>query len=494
MLSQFLQKIHMKIYILLPFLTIFFSIQNIVAQLEWEYIYRDSLLDTNFFGRSHCMEVIETADSGFAIIGLTDFDPNPGFLDNYVRFIKTDAEGNVLTDTTYLENEPFVIAISGGICEGTDGSLGVIVFGDLDQELIPFVWKMNSDGEILWKTEINQGGGTTQFSEIRPLPDGGFRVIGEAFLNPPLGEIDPGIFDYDNEGNLINMIAVDFEGSYDVADILDLENNQAFIYVGAIDTFPTFMPLGHAFETDANNQVIWQRFYESDDIRNIHKIVKHEEHLFIGGTKISNENIVPFVGEIGNQGELFWSTIIELPDTIGLVNDFVISPNNEIIAIGSYDEFMEITSDSFTFLSKGFIATLDLTGNVEEIIIPETNISLNSMVQIKNECLVFSGQADEGLYLAKDCDIFSNIPVFSPLRRFLVYPNPSTETFTIDWENEGYDELFFQITDNLGRVILRENVTTAQTTIEVADYPKGNYWIQTFKKDYFLGAQLLIIE
>ena len=74
---------------------------------------------------------------------------------------------------------------------------------------------------------------------------------------------------------------------------------------------------------------------------------------------------------------------------------------------------------------------------------------------------------------------------------FLIYPNPSNETLTIDMTDNSYATVTFEVLTLEGRLVLKKIVTSSNPTvlIDISEIPDGPYLVK-----YFLGSDQGLIN
>ena len=57
-----------------------------------------------------------------------------------------------------------------------------------------------------------------------------------------------------------------------------------------------------------------------------------------------------------------------------------------------------------------------------------------------------------------------------------LFPNPTSDKITIQSDN--FKNTTLQITDNLGKQMLQQNIIKSETIIDLSDYSSGQYFLQ----------------
>ena len=93
-----------------------------------------------------------------------------------------------------------------------------------------------------------------------------------------------------------------------------------------------------------------------------------------------------------------------------------------------------------------------------------------------------------------DCDggpsEYTEIAVFSTLScrigdladaGFDIYPNPANTLLNVELENELNGDVFMQITDFTGKIVLQQNLTSTLTGVDLTELPSGIYILTVFE-------------
>lgn len=205
-------------------------------------------------------ESFRTSDQGFILCGSTDCYSTTGNWDIYI--VKTDSGGNFLWERTY--GEPGLSEYGESIIQLNDGSyvFSGNVMNSLTSTRLPFLKKIDSDGNLLWSQEYDSIEDAYR-ARVLPMPDGGF------FLSSWIGEYDdPRVctFKTDSQGVLQWTHIVE-----DTAGIIPRNMSPAedgYIIVG--NTYPTYSSSSSdlillKFDQDGSEQ--WHQTYGFFDIR-----------------------------------------------------------------------------------------------------------------------------------------------------------------------------------------------------------------------------------
>jgi len=86
-----------------------------------------------------------------------------------------------------------------------------------------------------------------------------------------------------------------------------------------------------------------------------------------------------------------------------------------------------------------------------------------------NGCILLLGPYEiEGVVSTRS--VFEDIPVS-------VFPNPTNDVINVQLETTRFGEVTYQITNLLGMILQQGDITAATTSLDVADYPEGIYYL-----------------
>lgn len=205
-------------------------------------------------------ESLQTSDEGFILCGSTDCYSTTGNWDIYI--VKTDSGGNLLWERTY--GEPDLSEYGKSIIQLEDGSyvFSGIVMNSITSTNIPFLKKIDSNGNLLWSQEYDTIEEAYR-ARVLPMHDGGF------FLSNWIGEYDdPQVctFKTDSQGVLLWTYIVE-----DTVGIIPWNMSPAadgFIIIG--NTYPSYSASSFdlillKYDQDGSEQ--WHQTYGFSDIR-----------------------------------------------------------------------------------------------------------------------------------------------------------------------------------------------------------------------------------
>ena len=198
-------------------------------------------------------------------------------------------------------------------------------------------------------------------------------------------------------------------------------------YLDFVTTDDVVFPTGSAFITTGGLNYI--------------KIDENDVYQTISGDTLT------FSGNIGINAQFFDCSNYQLE--MGISNPVGMAIDGTVVFSGGNPP-TSFTGPSFTFTSVG--------SNSYKIEGTFTNVVLSSpSTQLYEVCFTCEGMGIEEHSASS----------------FTVYPNPSTEKFTVDFPSETAQ---ITLSDFSGRVI-NDQLVTAQSTIEITDLPAGSYHV-----------------
>lgn len=121
--------------------------------------------------------------------------------------------------------------------------------------------------------------------------------------------------------------------------------------------------------------------------------------------------------------------------------------------------------------NKGFV---QFSINVKNGLAPSTPISNRAGIYFDINPVVITNYAENRINPVSINDVAINNQV-------TFYPNPVTDVLTIQVNNGGYDVL--RLLNNMGQVVSQQNINDNTTTINMAQFPTGMYYLQLTGKD-----------
>ena len=76
--------------------------------------------------------------------------------------------------------------------------------------------------------------------------------------------------------------------------------------------------------------------------------------------------------------------------------------------------------------------------------------------------------------------------------KLLIYPNPTSGVFTIECENTNHDVCSFRIYDVFGKLLISNNLTNSNNTIDLSSQPNGIYFFQLIEDGKTTSFQKIV--
>ena len=77
-------------------------------------------------------------------------------------------------------------------------------------------------------------------------------------------------------------------------------------------------------------------------------------------------------------------------------------------------------------------------------------------------------------------------------QKILVYPNPTTGVFTIECKSTNLNGCCFRIYDIFGKLLISNNLTKENNTIDLSSQPAGIYLLQLIEDGESAGFQKIV--
>ena len=77
-------------------------------------------------------------------------------------------------------------------------------------------------------------------------------------------------------------------------------------------------------------------------------------------------------------------------------------------------------------------------------------------------------------------------------QELLVYPNPTSGVFTIECKNTNLDNYGFRIYDIFGKLLISNNLTKENNTIDLSNQPTGIYFFQLIEDGKSVSFQKIV--
>lgn len=101
---------------------------------------------------------------------------------------------------------------------------------------------------------------------------------------------------------------------------------------------------------------------------------------------------------------------------------------------------------------------------------------------------------DSVLIYGPVCSLYNDLQALNTNKTVVLYPNPSTTSFTLQLSTPPTTQTYFQLYDALGRQVKREEINSSSTTINRNNLPGGIYFWQLLSENKILDRGKLVIE
>ena len=279
-------------------------------------------------------------DGGYTIVGTK----NDGVEDGArVWMIRTDLSGNLLWEKTYNYTEYHSVGYGFSVVQTKDGGYAIgcdLEWGGPDFISLSII-KTDSSGNMQWHQSYGSRSTTEKFSIVE-TKDGGFALASGKYRGDERFAMDFWLVKTDSTGNM-QWNQTYHDGLGDVAFSMvqtedggyALAGRRGGTYTHADDRSDDFMLV----KTDSNGQMLWLKTYGGKDFENAHSVVQTKDGGFaIAGIAILkdrndfNTNLVVKTDALGNAQ---WTKTYESA-VDGEVANSIIQSNDGGYAIAGY--------------------------------------------------------------------------------------------------------------------------------------------------------------
>jgi hypothetical protein len=440
------------------------------------------------------IDVLPTPDGGYLIAGTTE-DSIPNDVD--IKIVKTNSHGDTLWTKRYGGSRPEyptnMLATNDGnyFIVGGSQSFGS---GDLDVYLL----KIDPYGNMIW-TKTYGGSGNEDGNEIVASADGNYVIVGgsnSANLShnaAQLTKVDPA-------GNLIWMKYYGGSG-IESARSVKLCSDGGFIIAG--NSASTYTSLTQVFvvKTTATGDTLWTQKYGGPDSYDGKSILVNNDGTYTlalddsSGSRDSDVRIM----KLSSTGTILWNHAYG-----GIKKD--ISKTIQHTTDGGY--IVACISRSFGWINPDFwLLKLNAMG--------DTTWTRHYGGSGHEHCYG-ARQTSDGGYVAighsksyspnteimfVKLDTAGNINITSEIKKFLasnllnVYPNPSADgVVSIDFGEEIAASIL-KISNGMGQEVCTKKIeanSNKNILIDLADKPKGIYWVQIISENRKESKKIII--
>lgn len=402
-------------------------------------------------------------DTTFGIDGKITADYGIGF--NGYKYLFIDNQQNIVAAGNMGYDGNFVIAkyLENGNLDNSFGNNGVLTITDgnysgmvlLDDGSI-LLLKFSGSDEIIIKHYLANGVLDTNFG-INGVATSTFS--GESFESREI-KVDAGN----------NIFIVGKRDNTDTADIILMK----FLPTGYLDV--SFGNNGMAIKT--LNAIL----FPSDssvtfDFTNDDKIVIAGSYG--GCIDIGNPSFQPFFMRFLNSGlpdDAFGNNgTVLLPISSFYISQLIIQENQRMIVSGNYPDCFEGGIYGINRYFSGGAQDNSFNGESIEFDNYKTILQQDGKIVSVGNTFWYDGQED--VVLVRHNNTTLSLPDYEN-QKTSIYPNPSKGIFIV--ENNFYSEnVFYQITDIIGKIIVTGELSDKQTQIDLSSTQSGVYFLKT---------------
>ena len=425
------------------------------GNIIWSKILRNSILEGN--------SVQQTIDGGYVIAAT-----------HGLRMIKTDDSGNVSWAKTYYGT------VGKYVQQTSDG--GFILLGTVDNSQqqqfnndIQLV-KTDAQGNATWQRVFGGAGQDFGYS-AKQTDDDGYIVVGTSYSFNNSNSSNIFLTKFDSSGTLL------WAKTFNVGFATDIQETSDGGYIIAASYGVNLIKI------DSNGNILWAKKYDGISYPEAVKQTTDGGYIICG----SNLNTVnyAFLLKVDGQGNSQWSKTYSYD---AVFRSVIITNDNGYLAVGitrinqygslGYDALIVKTDDqgnSGCTDTAFTVNTIDLSlldSNVTPII-TNNNFFNNVPVYTGSEGTVFS-----------ICSTENVTELNNDKNTIVVSPNPAREHFTITCPNQ-VKKAEFVITDILGNVVMRRNISKLTTTIDF-NGAQGIYFLRVYNNEISYSAKIVI--
>ena len=396
-------------------------------------------------GYTPTRDIIRTADGGFAAVGCS-------FFVNEGVFLKTDQDFSLETlkiypnlDSLYLYDIQYIQPTPDGYFLGGSG-------GYLDGSVIPFIYKIDLDGNLTWQKKYRQSLAQNVGNDLLRLSDNEYVIAG---VTAPLFS-----------GNNTNPY---FQGW-----LIGIDTSGTVLWEWESDTNSVKFGLTEILK-DGNNG--WIAVDNNAEYGN-----NAYKYKFFGGMLKLNE-----------QKEVVWETPLGVGqrwNADGGLEDIAPTIDGNWVGVGC------LISDSLNARTAWMVA-VSATGDSlwarTDTLMFNNNIryrcELNAVVVLPSGSIIAAGRAEIGKYLGllvkadprgciePDCHPYSISGADTPNDiTFHIGPNPTSGLLQV---HTGSSIAFSaELYDGAGRVLAARTVMQSGDTLDISDVPSGQYFVR----------------
>jgi hypothetical protein len=488
---------------------------------------------------------IQTADGGFMIAGTTG--GSNSYSQGTITLTKTDQNGTVLWNKNYIGNLGEYVS---AIIENPDGTytlIGATYSGSSGPYGDALMMKVTSTGVFLWNKAYT-GSAQEYGTALMRLPNGGYVFCGTTRTNSAGGD-DLYIVRTDSLGTPVWSSRIGGGGN-DNARSLVLADDGSLMVFGGVASFAN---AAEAFLCKLNitsGNLMWNKRYSNimGDVNGMNVLKTTDGGYFLSGwcyaTIASAQNF--YILKTDSAGSPIWSHVYggigeEIAFSACATSDggFAICGSTRSFGAGQQDMYLirvnslgsmqwsstygtpgneiaynvvqatdggfvltGVTSTGFfAGYSKMMVVKTDALGYTGCDYIPATSVKYSDTAIVNTATPVIGSMMStynvpftttSGIL---DSTLCSTVSIFEPaenLTSFSLFPNPSTTTATLSFENTTPKEI--RVLNLLGQEVFRlTNTNEQRIELTVENWPSGVYVVEV-KSGSKLAVQKLIVD
>lgn len=473
----------MKVRILVSFLLILFSVDDLNAQsLEW--------VSTYSFGHRNQAYAVESCGDNTFIIASTTFNyidreagiteaiasiqriSDAGDLLWHLRIGEIETERTVARDVARISEDQFIVV-------GDRSALEPSGNGYTDRTI--WLASFTSGGELLWEKELGAG----VLTKIVPEPSGGATAAGQIEVSG---------------GKAVYFVRIDRDG-----EVLSEETITATIGEWVYSMFRTeygeyVLAIGGAYlvKLDSQWQILWERRVALDEYASILALFETPDGDYLGaGISSSGLDLgSAYIVKMDSSGAVEWERVIppKTPEDGRWFKAVTESQHGTYVAAGAECILRDVCPNLYfgVFDKEGAQRSgLHVYSSNRESVSDILAMADGGILTVGERYYTDSSspRADSSdVYAAKiglaEFTSFEDRTRPPPSRVLSVYPNPSSGSLSVDLPLGGPAVSRLAIHDAVGKVVytigdLNNASAAGKTTIDVRHLVPGVYWLVT---------------
>ncbi len=508
-----------------------FTLNNIRSQTRWTNSYLDG---KNPFSK----DIIELYDGGYLLMG--KYGPN---YSSHNWLIKTDINGDILWNKTIGDAST---VISFHEVEALfDGSIilagGSYYYGENNSD--PLIIKLDSCGEKEWCKVFIEDGNNVSYA-VETTPDNEI-VILLRYMNPDLSKDRICLAKLSNSGDLLWKKCYNSSDPYvhspDAQDLTICPDNGFLITGGCYYRDPDpphyYWLKPYFIKTDSLGNFEWETVIHkesknpggdawstvlSPDSKSLYSSISHYYH-----NPTSN---APAIAKLDLQGNIIGVYNVATPDDIGKLVGAKFISDTTLMANASWGNESDASPKAIIIDTLGNM--INSTFLLDNVYMAETEVTFdNKLLFLTNDVdqndnistylfklnqqlesdTIYTAQFNYDslcpYHIVSDTIVQDNCGLivgneeiyYNPnesTSSLLVYPNPTSESFTIEINSYQANESIIYIYDIHGKMIITSTIAKNEnmTQINVKDWKKGLYIIRLYDKNgSFNSGKIMVL-